>query len=126
MDAVDELWMAWGEKLVDVIAGMGVEMRPEPDGPGNMHFFGDTSGGGLVHLVTWPNTENMTSLNLYGKHRTANPVGFIAIQGSEIHVGGHGTFHRFSLTDATRLYGYLREFRAKAMEARTRNGSVTA
>jgi hypothetical protein len=113
LEIVDALWRAWADKLVEIIEAMDHQFRSEIRD--NMHFFHDTPEGELVQVITWPKTDQMTTVNLYGRGSGMNTTGHIALQGGEIHVGGHGTYHRFNASDVPELLEFVRRMRTKAM-----------
>ncbi|MCZ7861157.1 hypothetical protein O9X98_07025 [Agrobacterium salinitolerans] len=114
MEIEDALWRAWADKFVEIVEAMDHKFRCEIDG--NMHFFHRTEEGELLQIITWRKTDMMTAINLYGRSGSMHTVGNISISGEEIHVGGHGRYHRFQADAVPDLLDFVRRMRAKAME----------
>lgn len=114
LETSDALWYAWAEKFVEIVEAMDHKFQVKISG--NMHFFHETADGELLQIITWPKTDNMTAVNLYGRRGSMNTVGNISISGEEIHVGGHGHYHRFQADAAPELLDFVRRMRTKAMK----------
>lgn len=114
METADALWRAWADRFVEIVEAMDHKFQVEVSG--NMHFFHKTEEGELLQIITWPKTDELTAVNLYGRRGSMNTVGHISISGEEIHVGGHGTYHRFQAAAVPDLLDFVRRMRAKAMQ----------
>jgi hypothetical protein len=109
----EALWHAWGLKFVEIVEAM--EHRFTSNADGNMHFFHVTPKDELLQIITRPKNDQMTSVNLYGRRGSSQPVGFISLMGDEVQVGGHGMYHCFKAGDVPEFVAFVKRIRTKAM-----------